>query len=323
MVPVGEKETGGKKSLNTAPMAGLKRGYIADSALVLICVFWGMSFILVKQAIEEINLYYFIFLRFIVATSILLVIFSRRLRHLNLKLIRDGVILGGFLFIAFITQTVGLQYTSASNAGFITGLHVVLVPLVLAIFFKKMPALTATVGAVIAAAGLFFLTVSDQFTINKGDVWVILCSVSVAFQVILTGWYAVRHDVYLLALVQLITVLFLSGIATIVVEGATMPLTALSPFVIMVIIVMAIFATAFNFTVQLWAQQYTTPTRAAVIYTMEPVFAALFAYLWGGEVLNVRGYLGAAMIFLGIILSEFHAKEWDVDKDDPIIGTGG
>ena len=314
---------GGKKLLNMAPIAGLKRGYVADFSLVLTCVFWGMSFILVKRAIEEINLYYFIFLRFIVATSILFVLFSRRLRHLNLKLVRDGVILGGFLFIAFITQTVGLQYTSASNAGFITGLHVVIVPIVLAIFFKKMPALTATVGAVIAAVGLFFLTVSDQFTINKGDVWVILCSVSVAFQVILAGWYAVRHDVYLLAFVQLVTVLILTGISTAVIEGAAVPLTSLSPFVIMVIVVMAIFATAFNFTVQVWAQQYTTPTRAAVIFTMEPVFAAIFAYLWGGEVLNVRGYLGAALIFLGIIFSEFKAKEWDGDKEDPIIGKGG
>ncbi len=314
---------GGKKLLNRSPIAGLKRGYIADSSLVLICVFWGMSFILVKQAIEEINLYYFIFLRFAIATSILLPLFSRRLKHLNLKLVRDGVILGGFLFIAFITQTVGLQYTSASNAGFITGLHVVLVPLMLAIFFKKKPALTATVGAFIAAVGLFFLTVSDQFTINRGDVWVILCSVSVAFQVILTGWYAVRHDVYLLALVQIITVLFLTGITTAFIGGAAVPLSVLSPFVIFVIILMAVFATAFNFTVQVWAQQYTTPTRAAVIFTMEPVFAALFAYLWGGEILNFRGYFGAALIFLGIILSEFRAKKWDGEGKNPPIDADG
>jgi drug/metabolite transporter (DMT)-like permease len=314
---------GGKKLLNNSPVAGLKRGYVADFSLVLICVFWGMSFILVKQAIEEINLYYFIFLRFIVATAILLVLFSRKLKYLNRRLVRDGVILGGFLFIAFITQTVGLQYTSASNAGFITGLHVVLVPFVLAIFFKKPPALTATAGAVIAAVGLFFLTVSDQFTINKGDVWVILCSVSVAFQVILTGWYAVRHDVYLLALVQIITVLILSGITTVIAGGADVPVTDLSRFVIFVIVLMAIFATAFNFTVQVWAQQYTTPTRAAVIFTMEPVFAALFAYLWGGEVLNVRGYAGAALIFLGIILSEFRAKGWDGESEDPPVDRDG
>ncbi|MBN1574846.1 MAG: DMT family transporter [Deltaproteobacteria bacterium] len=314
---------GGKKLLNTSPVMGLKRGYVADLSLVLICVFWGMSFILVKQAIEEINLYYFIFLRFIVAASILLVLFGRKLKHLNKKLVRDGIILGSFLFIAFITQTVGLQYTSASNAGFITGLHVVLVPFVLAIFFKKTPALTATMGAVIAAVGLFFLSVSDQFTINRGDVWVILCSVSVAFQVILTGWYAVRHDVYLLTLVQVITVLFFSGIATALVGGAVVPLSILSPFVILVIILMAVFATAFNFTVQVWAQQYTTPTRAAVIFTMEPVFAALFAYLWGGEILRVRGYMGAVLIFLGIILSEFRAKKWDGEAENPPADADG
>ena len=142
----------------------LKKTHLADSILVLICVFWGTSFILVKLAIQYIDLYYFIFLRFTLALMILVPLFYRRLQHYNVKILRDGIILGTVLFAVFIFQTVGLQFTSASNAGFITGLHVVIVPFILAVVFKKMPAPSATTGAIICAVGLFFLTVSDSFT---------------------------------------------------------------------------------------------------------------------------------------------------------------
>lgn len=284
-----------------------KKGVVADLLLVLICLFWGMSFIMVKTAIKELDLYWFLFLRFSLATAILLAVFARRLRRFTARSFRDGFILGSVLFSAFVLQTIGLKYTSASNAGFITGLHVILVPFILAFFFKRMPAVTATIGAVISACGLFLLTVGDDFSINRGDVWVIACAVSVAFHVILTGWYAVKHDVYLVAIAQMVAMTTWAGVSAVTVGEAP---HALSGYVIGAIVFLAIFATAFNFTVQTWAQQYTSPTRAAVIFTMEPVFAAVFAYWWGGEVLGSRGYIGAALILAGIILSEFRATEW-------------
>lgn len=269
---------------------------------------------MVKLAIMEIDLYYFLFLRFSVAVVILFGLFFRRLKNYNKRILKDGVILGTVLFSAFIFQTVGLLYTSASNAGFITGLHVVLVPLALAMIFRKMPAITAFSGAAICAFGIFFLIVGEDFTINVGDIWVILCAISVCFHVILTGIYAVRHDTYLLALTQVTTMFVFAGVATLFFVDAPKSLGLLSPYVILTIVVMGIFATAFNFTMMVWAQQYTTPTRAAVIYTLEPVFAAIFAYWWGGEILGSRGYIGAALIFLGIILSEFRAKDWSDEE---------
>ncbi len=284
-----------------------RKGVIADLLLVLICLFWGMSFIMVKTAIAELDLYWFLFLRFTLATVILLVIFAGRLKRFTFPSFRDGFILGSVLFSAFVLQTIGLKYTSASNAGFITGLHVILVPFILAVFFRKMPALTATVGAVICGAGLFLLTVGDDFSVNRGDIWVIVCAVSVAFHVILTGWYAVKHDVYLVAIAQMVAMTTWAGVSAATVGD--MP-HALSGYVIVAIVFLGIFATAFNFTVQTWAQQYTSPTRAAVIFTMEPVFAAIFAFWWGGEVLRSRGYIGAGLILVGIILSEFKARQW-------------
>lgn len=284
-----------------------KKGVIADLLLVLICLFWGMSFIMVKTAIKELDLYWFLFLRFSLATAILLVVFAGRLKRFTPQSFRDGFILGSVLFSAFVLQTIGLKFTSASNAGFITGLHVILVPFILAVFFKKMPAVPATIGAVISAVGLFLLSVGDNFSINRGDVWVIACAVSVAFHVILTGWYAVKHDVYLVAIAQMIAMTTWAGVSAVTIGTAP---GALSGYVIVAIVFLAIFATAFNFTVQTWAQQYTSPTRAAVIFTMEPVFAAIFAFWWGGEVLRSRGYIGAALILAGIILSEFKATDW-------------
>jgi drug/metabolite transporter (DMT)-like permease len=288
-----------------------RKGVIADLMLVLICLFWGMSFIMVKTAIAELDLYWFLFLRFSLATVILLAVFARRLRRFTPHSFRDGFILGSVLFSAFVLQTIGLKYTSASNAGFITGMHVILVPFILAIFFRKMPAATAAIGAVISAGGLFLLTVGDDFSINRGDVWVIVCAVSVAFHVILTGWYAVKHDVYLVAIAQMVAMTTWAGVSAVTIGEVP---HALSGYVIGAIIFLAIFATAFNFTVQTWAQQYTSPTRAAVIFTMEPVFAAIFAFWWGGEVLGSRGYIGAALILTGIILSEFRAKEWGQEE---------
>jgi drug/metabolite transporter (DMT)-like permease len=287
-----------------------KKGVVADLLLVLICLFWGMSFIMVKTAIQELDLYWFLFLRFSLATAILLVVFAGRLRRFDAATFRDGFILGSVLFSAFVLQTIGLKFTSASNAGFITGLHVILVPFILAVFFKRMPAVTATIGAVLAAAGLSLLTVGDDFSINRGDVWVIACAVSVAFHVILTGWYAVKHDVYLVAIAQMVAMTTWAGVSAVTVGN---PPEALSGYVIGAIVFLAVFATAFNFTVQTWAQQYTSPTRAAVIFTMEPVFAAIFAYWWGGEVLRSRGYIGAGLILVGIILSEFRAMDWGKD----------
>jgi drug/metabolite transporter (DMT)-like permease len=299
-----------------------RKGVVADLLLVLICLFWGMSFIMVKTAIKELDLYWFLFLRFALATAILLVVFAGRLRRFTVPTFRDGFILGSVLFSAFVLQTIGLKFTSASNAGFITGLHVILVPFILAVFFRRMPAATATMGAAICAAGLFLLTVGDDFSINRGDVWVIACAVSVAFHVILTGWYAVKHDVYLIAIAQMVAMTTWAGASAVTVGHVP---DGLSGYVIVAIVFLAIFATAFNFTVQTWAQQYTSPTRAAVIFTMEPVFAAIFAYWWGGEVLKSRGYIGAALILVGIILSEFRAKEWreeekregDTEADKP------
>ncbi len=290
-----------------------KKGVVADLLLVLICLFWGISFILVKNAIKEVDLYWFLFIRFSIATAILFAVFARRLKQFTRHSFRDGFILGSVLFSAFVLQTIGLKYTTASNAGFITGLHVILVPFILALFFRKLPAVTATIGAVICAAGLFLLTVGDDFTINRGDVWVIACAVSVAFHVILTGWYAVKHDVYLVAIAQMVAMTFWAGASAVTV--GTMP-DSLSLYVIGAILFLAIFSTAFNFTVQTWAQQYTSPTRAAVIFTMEPVFAAIFAFWWGGEVLRSRGYIGAGLILVGIILAEFRTKQWREEKGD-------
>jgi drug/metabolite transporter (DMT)-like permease len=293
-----------------------KKGVVADLLLVLICLFWGMSFIMVKTAIMELDLYWFLFLRFTLATVILLIVFAGRLKRFTFPSFRDGFILGSVLFSAFVLQTIGLKYTSASNAGFITGLHVILVPFILAVVFRRMPAATATIGAVICAAGLFLLTVGDDFSINRGDIWVIVCAVSVAFHVILTGWYAVKHDVYLVAIAQMVAMTTWAGVSAVTIGKAP---HALSGYVIVAIVFLAIFATAFNFTVQTWAQQYTSPTRAAVIFTMEPVFAAIFAFWWGGEVLKSRGYIGAGLILVGIILSEFKAREWrEEEKKGPI-----
>ncbi len=285
-----------------------RKGVIADLMLVLICLFWGMSFIMVKTAITELDLYWFLFLRFSLATAILLAVLCRTAQKVYLShSFRDGFILGSVLFSAFVLQTIGLNYTSASNAGFITGLHVILVPFILAIFFRKMPAATATIGAVISAAGLFLLTVGDDFSINRGDVWVI----------VMRGERGLPRDPDGVVRGQARRIPrgdspdggdddVGGGVGRNDRRGAP----RLSGIRDRRHHVPGDLRDRLQLHRPDLGAAVHVPHRAAVIFTMEPVFAAIFAYWWGGEVLGSRGYVGAALILTGIILSEFRAKQW-------------
>ncbi len=281
-----------------------KRQLGADTLLLLTAFFWGVTFAVVKEAIRHVDPFVFLTQRFALACALLAPCCWLRRRAYSRAALTQGVILGVFLFGAFALQTVGLQYTTASNAGFLTGLNVVLVPLLGAVLHKDSVSLNARVGVVLAAAGLFLLSTDGSWMLRRGDVLVVLCAVCIAFQILCTGRYAKTCDVAWLTTIQLATVGVLSLFCA-ACRGES-PLFW-EPRILTAVVVCAVFATVFAFLVQTSMQRFTSPTHTALIFCMEPVFGAVYARWALNEMLGSWGLLGAGLIFLGMVISELPA----------------
>jgi drug/metabolite transporter (DMT)-like permease len=271
-----------------------------ELGLVAVTAVWGATFVLVRDAVAQVPPSTFLAIRFLAAAVLLAVLRPRPAVRLGRGLAVAGVVAGLALFAGYGFQTVGLQYTSASNAGFITGLAVVLTPLLAALVLRESPGGWPATGAVLAATGLALLTL-DRLEVRRGDALVLGCAFAFAVHILLLGRYAPRHDSYPLAVVQLFTVGMLAlawaaGAGDLQVPGTAQVWVALA--------VTAVLASAGGFLIQTRAQRDVSPTRTAIILTMEPVFAGLFGFLLAGERLAARGWLGAACIVAGMLVAE-------------------
>jgi len=195
----------------------------------------------------------------------------------------------------------GIQHTSASNAGFITGVNVVLVPIFSLLVFKLKPQISSIIGVIIAFIGLFFMSGASFIALNIGDFLVFICSIAVAFHVLYTGKFAPKHNIYLLTAIQLTTTSILSIILSLL-TNTSFP--QLNWHVFGVLAYLALFGTVYTFLMQTAMQRFTTATRTALIFTMEPVFAALFAFLIAGEMLSILGWIGGGLIVSGMLIAE-------------------
>ncbi|GAW92546.1 DMT family transporter [Calderihabitans maritimus] len=273
----------------------------ADLALLMVALVWGFTFVTVKNALDDIGPHFFNAIRFFIAALFLAIIYHRRLKNFTKETLVAGVLIGIALFAGYGFQTVGLKYTTASNAGFITGLSVVLVPLFSTIITRQPPAWPIILAVIKSALGLALLSLGSSFQLNWGDFLVFLCAISFALHIILVGRYAPNLDPALLATVQIATVSAASSIWGWFTE---IPPGSLSSEVISALFITAIPATALAFLIQTTMQSFTTPTRTAIIFSTEPVFAALFAFLFLGEILTPRQLLGAALILAAMLVAE-------------------
>jgi len=273
----------------------------ADLGLLSVTLFWGTTFILSKLLLVDIPLPVYLFIRLTIAAMALGLYALKYIKEINLQTIKHGLILGVLLYLSYFFQMWGIQWTSASNTGFITGLSVVLVPIFGYLFFKYRPAPIVSLGIVLAFLGLFLLTGAYDLQVNKGDALVFICAVAVAFHVIFTGRYAPQHNVYLLTAVQLITVSLLTMLAL---PFGNYHWPEFSANQIWLLIYLGLFGTVYTFLMQTSMQRFTTTARTALIFAMEPVFAALFAFLIAGEALSALGWLGGLLIVLGMVVSE-------------------
>lgn len=278
-------------------------------ALVGVTAIWGSTFVVVKDAVEQMPVTDFLTWRFALAALAMLVLRPRSVARLGRPGRRVGVALGLALGTGYLLQTLGLQHTSAAVSGFITGMFVVLTPLGQAVLLRRPPAASSWLAVAVATVGLGLLSLHG-FSVGSGELLTLGCAAAFALHIVGLGRWASSYDAFGLAVVQLLTTAVLCG-AVAVPGGLVVPPNAR---VWGALALTALAATALAFVVQTWAQAHLAPTRAAVIMTMEPVFSGLFAVALAGEVLGVRTLIGAALVLVAMLLAEVGGAEPGVPR---------
>jgi drug/metabolite transporter (DMT)-like permease len=279
----------------------------ADLLLLSVAIAWGVTFLMVQDAINSTPVYAFLFFRFGIASILMFFIAYKYLNQINKRTIFYGVILGTFLFSAFATQTFGLLYTKSSIVAFITGLNVIFVPFLAYLVFKDHISKKVFIAAIVAVIGLYSLTMSGTLTVGIGEFLTLICAFLFALQIIYTGKFSKEVNVFLLVLFQLLTVTVLSLIFSLSLDDVTFNLTYDYVF-FKAVIITAVFATVYAFLIQTYMQQFTTATKTAIIFAMEPVSASVFAYISVGEVLTNIQLTGAILIVFATVVAELKFK---------------
>ncbi len=284
-----------------AAMTPFLRKYHPDLMLVAITAVWGSTFVIVKGAVEQMPPFAFMALRFTLAALVMSPVLIVRRRRLDRATLAAGLALGVLLYAMYAFQTLGLMGTTASKAGFVTGLFVAFVPLIQLAWFRHVPRATTLLGVALAIAGLGLMTLTDSWTMGLGDALVLGAASFVALHIVALSRYSPRHDVLLLVSLQLTVAAILQVVSTFAFETPALPPTAGAWGAVALT---GLFASALAFFVQTYAQKTVGPTRTAVVLTAEPVFAGIFGYLWRGEVFTPRGWLGAVLILAAMFLVE-------------------
>ena len=301
-------EPSGAARLILPVRAAIGRPVVADLSLLLVTAIWGTTFVIVKEALAVFPPYTYIAIRFTLATLTLALIAGGRLRTMRPDVARGAVLIGAFMFAGFALQTFALQDTSASTAAFLTGLNVVIVPFIALVWLRLRPGRGALIGVVAATVGLGLISIKDDFTLAAGDLLAVGCAFAFALQIVGVGKYAAKADALAFTLVQLLTVTVGAWVFALA-AGERPTMIVLEPSAIGSLIFISVVATALVFCIQNTAQRYTSPTHTALIFTMEPVFAAFFAWLWLGEQLGERAAAGALLIIVGTLVAELWPKK--------------
>jgi drug/metabolite transporter (DMT)-like permease len=267
--------------------------------LILTTLFWGGSFLFTKIGLREIPPPMFVFSRFTLATLIMLIVFARRLTSMNSDILKRGLIVGTALGLTNISFVFGIQGTSISRAGVLNNLFVLFIPLITKLAWKDRIGRINLGGIALAAVGIWLLATSGGVGFNRGDLLSTICAFFIACHIITVSKVLRDDDVYLISLVQFATVAVIAGLATLL---APMPTFSASPTALMTVVYCAIFPTVICFTLQNTFQRYVTPTRAGLVYTLDPVWSLLAGMFFLGEHLKPLEWLGCGLIFLAALL---------------------
>jgi drug/metabolite transporter (DMT)-like permease len=277
---------------------------IALIALVGVTAVWGSTFMLVKNAISRVPVMDFLGIRFTLAALVMLFLRPTCVRNLTRKGLIRGFILGVVLGTAYIAQTFGLIWASATVSGFVTGMFVVFTPFVSWIALHQKPNRITWLAVVLAGVGLSLLGLHG-WSVGIGELLTLICAIFVAIHIVALGAWAPFHDTYGLAFIQVTTVAVMS-MAVALPQGLTVPTDT---SVWLAIGITAVFATALAFIVQTWTQSFVAPTHAAIVLTMEPVFAGIFGVTIGGDALTIQIITGAVCVLSAMLLVQLTQKQ--------------
>ena len=270
---------------------------LAPWALLAVAAAWGAAVGVMKPAIERQSVNSFLATRFVVAVVVMILLRPSVLRKINKEMLLKGSLAGLFLGTGYIFQTLGLARTGAAITGFVTGLYVVLTPLIAAVFLKEKIKAFTWFCVVLATIGLALLSLRG-WEVGIGEALVFVSAIAFAAHIVTLSKWSLGFDAYALTIVQLSICALLTGVISIG-QGYEKPTDS---GVWGVVIFTAVIATAVAFIVQTWSQAHMSSTKVAVILTMEVVFAALFAVAFGGESLTLQVSIGGAMVLLAMYL---------------------
>jgi drug/metabolite transporter (DMT)-like permease len=285
-------------------MKGFATRGLASFALLSITVIWGWTFVLIKEGMTLVGPLTFLALRFALAFLSLVLLLFRSLRGINRRALLCGGMVGGTLFLGYFFQTWGLAITTATKSGLITGLSVVIVPVLAAVLLKERVRLSLWLGVLSAAGGLALLVLGKRTltAFNVGDLLTLFCALFFAGHILLVDRFIRVVDYRHLLLVQVGTVALLSLIGALFVEGFTF---VSSPKLIEGVLVTGLLATALALYILNRFQTHSTASYTAIILTMEPIFAGLFGFLLLGETLSLFQLMGGGLILVGMGIPSF------------------
>lgn len=285
--------------------------------LILVAIVWGSTFFIIKDTVVSVPPFYIVLGRMLMASIPMLVFmfFKNRRSLLNKKAIINGSILGLLLTITYVSQTIGLQYTSSGHSAFITGIAVVLVPILLVIIYRQSIKKTETISILVVILGLFLLTYDFDTHFNKGDLITLITAFSLAFHIILSGRFVKTTESLSLITYQFVSGTVFCAIGSLFVaydsgfEGIVMSSESL-----MAIMYLGTFGTLFCYFVSVWVQKYESSVKVALVFSLEPVFAALFAYIFVSEILSFKEIIGTLLILVGVILYQVLKSRSESEK---------
>ena len=278
----------------------MNRQLRANFFVGLVALFWGSTYFLTKIGVGMLEPFNLTALRFGTAFLITALFFHKRIVKADKTVFKYAAILGTLAFIAVLSMTIGVQYTTASNAGFLISLSVVMIPVISIVFLKQKIKFKLLLSVALATVGIVFLTLNEQLSINRGDILCMVCALSFALQVLVMERIPKESDSVAIGALQLGIVALLNGVISLFTENFTLPADLK---LWGVIVILGVFCTAVCYILQIYALKDTSAVQAGIILSLEPVFSAVFAYIFLDELLSGRGYIGAALLFISVLLA--------------------
>lgn len=271
--------------------------------LLAATIIWGSSFFILKNAVDSFPTFYVLAVRFAIATGVLGIVFFKRVITLNRTTIKKGVILGICLAAAYSLQTIGLKYSTPAKNAFLTATYCIIVPFLSWILFRKKANFYNILAAAMCVVGIGFVSLNSDLKMGLGEILTIISGLFFAFQLVGIFKFGQSEDMIQLLIVELLFATLVFFAISFISESKSYPIT-LSLNDILPIIYLSVFATVMAQLLQMYGQKYTTANEASLILCLEAVFGTLFSIIFYKEVMTVRLYIGFAIIFVALIISE-------------------